>query len=156
MIASAWQSVSDTLTRIVSARREERLVLCLRGARTFKYLAGPEPLLPASYPNVRLAQWPRDFHLWRQFRVRAAAIADAKREGFRFRVRGCGRACIALLTSAKSPTTSTGYLREQPYGVRDFRASVKRYPRAILSTPGTSGYDISYKRVLRATPPDRV
>ena len=29
------------------------------------------------------------------------------------------------------------------------RASVKRYPRAILSTPGTSGYYISYNRVLR-------
>ena len=26
------------------------------------------------------------------------------------------------------------------------------YPRTILSTPGTSGYDISHKRVLRAAP----
>ena len=32
-------------------------------------------------------------------------------------------------------------------------ASVKIYPRAILSTPGTSGYEISCKRVLRAVPP---
>ena len=29
-------------------------------------------------------------------------------------------------------------------------ASVKIYPRAILITPGTSGYYISYNRVLRA------
>ena len=27
---------------------------------------------------------------------------------------------------------------------------LKRYPRAILSTPGTSGYYITYNRVLRA------
>ena len=33
-----------------------------------------------------------------------------------------------------------------------FIASVKRYPRTILSTPGTSGYDISYKSVRRAVP----
>ena len=32
----------------------------------------------------------------------------------------------------------------------EITASVKIYPRAILSTPGTSGYYISYKRVLRA------
>ena len=31
-------------------------------------------------------------------------------------------------------------------------ASVERCPRAILSTPGTSGYDISYNKVLRAVP----
>ena len=31
-------------------------------------------------------------------------------------------------------------------------ASFKRYPRTILSTLGTSGYEISYKRVLRAVP----
>ena len=37
-------------------------------------------------------------------------------------------------------------VRHAPYT----RASVKIYPRAILSTPGTSGYDISYKWVLRA------
>ena len=32
------------------------------------------------------------------------------------------------------------------------RASVKRYPRTILSTPDTSGYRLSYKRVLRTVP----
>ena len=31
-------------------------------------------------------------------------------------------------------------------------ASVKIYPRAILGTPGTSGYRVSYKRVLRVVP----
>ena len=31
-----------------------------------------------------------------------------------------------------------------------FMASVKRYPRAILRTPGTSGYYISYNRVPKA------
>ena len=31
-------------------------------------------------------------------------------------------------------------------------ASVKRYPCAVLSTPGTSGYRLSYKRVLRVVP----
>ena len=31
-------------------------------------------------------------------------------------------------------------------------ASVKIYPRAILSTPGTSGYRLSYKMVRRAVP----
>ena len=33
-----------------------------------------------------------------------------------------------------------------------FMASVKRDPRAILSTPGTSGYRLSYKWVLRVVP----
>ena len=32
------------------------------------------------------------------------------------------------------------------------RASVKIYSRAILSTPGTSGFRLSYKRVLRVVP----
>ena len=32
------------------------------------------------------------------------------------------------------------------------RTSVKIYPRAILSTPGTCGYAISYKLVLRVVP----
>ena len=31
-------------------------------------------------------------------------------------------------------------------------ASVKRYPRTILSTPGTSGYDISYEGTQSSTP----
>ena len=31
-------------------------------------------------------------------------------------------------------------------------ASGNRYPRAVLSTPGTSGYRLSYKRVLRVLP----
>ena len=31
-------------------------------------------------------------------------------------------------------------------------ASVNRYPRMVLSTPGTSGYRLSYKQVLRAVP----
>ena len=35
---------------------------------------------------------------------------------------------------------------------RQVIASVKRYPRAVLSTPGTSGYRLSYKLVLRAVP----
>ena len=34
----------------------------------------------------------------------------------------------------------------------EYIASFKRYPRTILSTPGTSGYRLSYKRVLRAVP----
>ena len=34
----------------------------------------------------------------------------------------------------------------------DFMTSVKRYPRVVLSTPGTSGYRLSYKQVLRAVP----
>ena len=34
-------------------------------------------------------------------------------------------------------------------------ASVKVYPRAILSTPGTSGYRLSYKMVLRAVVPHK-
>ena len=40
------------------------------------------------------------------------------------------------------------------------RASVQRYPRAILSTPGTSGYRLSYKTGTRSStspiPQDRV
>ena len=34
----------------------------------------------------------------------------------------------------------------------DFKASVTRYPRTILSTLGTSGYRLSYKRLLRVVP----
>ena len=37
-------------------------------------------------------------------------------------------------------------------GFSQIRASVKRYPRAILSTPGTSGHRLPYKCVLRALP----
>ena len=46
----------------------------------------------------------------------------------------------------------TRQLRKVAPGLRSGSdmASVKRYPRAILNTPGTSGYYISYNRVLRA------
>ena len=41
----------------------------------------------------------------------------------------------------------------------EIMTSVQRYPRTILSTPGTSGYRLSYKQVIRVVPqnlPDRV
>ena len=52
----------------------------------------------------------------------------------------------------------------QRTGVRSIMTSVKRHPRMVSSTPGTSGYRHSCKRVLRVrvlrvtqkSPPDRV
>ena len=38
--------------------------------------------------------------------------------------------------------------RPKLWMVRQLIASVKRHPRTVLSTPGTSGYRLSYKRVL--------
>ena len=45
--------------------------------------------------------------------------------------------------------------RKHRIRVHHIIASVKiiLYPRAVLSTPGTSGYRLSYKLVLRAVPP---
>ena len=54
-----------------------------------------------------------------------------------------------LLSIANKHGKSTATVR--PAGT-EVMASVKRYPRAILSTPGTSGYRLSYKRVLRVVP----
>ena len=53
---------------------------------------------------------------------------------------GAARACVAAEVVVVEGAGLTA----------NIRASVKRYPRAILSTPGTSGYYISYNRVLRA------
>ena len=47
-----------------------------------------------------------------------------------------------FLSARGAPSGATNY----------FMASVKRYPRMVLSTPGTSGYRLSYKRVLRVVP----
>ena len=52
----------------------------------------------------------------------------------------------SILRPAPSPRVARAPKCDQEYNM----ASVERYPRATLSTPGTSGYYISYNRVLRA------
>ena len=53
----------------------------------------------------------------------------------------------ALLGTPGYLSTHLGVLRK-----RCAMASVKKYPRVVLSTPGTSGYHLLYKQVLRAVP----
>ena len=61
---------------------------------------------------------------------------------------------VVLLTYYRSPITTHRSTFHR------FRASVQIYPRTILSTPGTSGYRLSYKRVaptkvVPSKPPDQ-
>ena len=67
--------------------------------------------------------------------------------GFSWCEGGTGRLGDCALAQKRHAGTA---LRVEAQGQRRYlMASVKRYPRAILSTPGTSGYRLSYKRVLR-------
>ena len=94
----------------------------------------------------------RDVHI---VGARAAArlrgVARAGRGASRGRLRAAVRVRVACGRGATcSKLRRLGHGGFAIFKNVDFMASVKIYPRAILSTPGPSGFYISYNRVLRA------
>ena len=98
---------------------------------------GPMAVPPWDAKYGLASRYPSDGGLWRAGLGRAGGVT-----------RVCV-GCVDWIVGAR------GWFASAQSSGRDrhhIMASVNRYPRAVLSTPGTSGYRLSYKLLLRAVP----
>ena len=108
----------------------------------------PTPLRPVHWPVLAARCWPAGSETGRGVRVARVQVDGRVRlhvAVLTHDVREGGGGPVRPPVAIVRTPPSTACLRRR---VLHLMTSVKRYPRAVLSTPGTSGYRLSYKSIL--------